>query len=363
MRKSIERHKARLKAEATKLRIRHKCADLAAVKEFLATGQGKSKHGRPRWARINTLKVDEPALGKGGLPEELSRLNPTLDEHIPDVYGFRSDEQLQQTAAYTKGQIVLQDKASCFPAYLLLGDDPSPQCGDVIDACAAPGNKTTHTAAILSSLTKSRRIFACERDPKRSEILQTMVHKAGAQTHIDILKRQDFLALDTNDARFENVTHLLLDPSCSGSGIVGREDVPSLKLPLKPGTVGKRAASAQESARKRKDKAIEQPQDTQTPALDNAKLEDTDEQAPVPVDEERLQKLANWQSMIIEHAMEFPTAEKITYSTCSIHQEENEDVVLRVLKSGVAQRRGWKAYLREDQPDGLRKMEAPRHLD
>lgn len=35
--------------------------------------------------------------------------------------------------------VALQDKASCLPALALLG---KPLHGDVIDACAAPGNKT-----------------------------------------------------------------------------------------------------------------------------------------------------------------------------------------------------------------------------
>ncbi|KAE9408384.1 hypothetical protein BT96DRAFT_697710 [Gymnopus androsaceus JB14] len=34
----------------------------------------------------------------------------------------------------------------------------------------------------------------------------------------------DFLAIDPMDSKYSKVTHILLDPSCSGSGIVNRLD-------------------------------------------------------------------------------------------------------------------------------------------
>jgi 16S rRNA C967 or C1407 C5-methylase (RsmB/RsmF family) len=42
---------------------------------------------------------------------------------------------------------VLQSRASCMPAHAL-----APQPGwAVVDACAAPGNKTTHLAALMAN--------------------------------------------------------------------------------------------------------------------------------------------------------------------------------------------------------------------
>lgn len=166
------------------------------------------------------------------------------DQHIPDLLALPPGIDLIKTQAYKNGELVLQDKASCFPAYLLLGGSASHNVGDILDACAAPGNKTTHLASIIShqsTVTDSARsdlglkIFACERDPLRSETLRKMVKVAGADNVVTVLAKQDFLALDPDDARFTNVTHLLLDPSCSGSGIVGRDDMPVLQLPEDPG--------------------------------------------------------------------------------------------------------------------------------
>ncbi|EKG12578.1 hypothetical protein MPH_10243 [Macrophomina phaseolina MS6] len=53
--------------------------------------------------------------------------------------------------------------------------------------------------------------------------------------------------------------------------------------------------------------------------------------------------------------MAFPSARKITYSTCSIHAQENEHVVLRALASDVARQRGWRVLRREEQVDGMKR--------
>ncbi|GMG99150.1 hypothetical protein Nepgr_000990 [Nepenthes gracilis] len=49
------------------------------------------------------------------------------------------------------------------------------------------------------------------------------------------------------------------------------------------------------------------------------------------VDMTRLTKLAAFQQRALTHALSFPPVERIVYSTCSIHQIENEDVIKSVL--------------------------------
>ena len=376
LRQSVERHKARLQAEFTKARLRRKCATVEALKEKLVkekTTQGFRAREQPRWVRRNRLKTTEEDILENTLNgyKPVADLSGVLsagpgaklfwrDHNVPDLLALPpGTTNLTKTKAYLDGKIVLQDKASCFPAHLLLGSDaeastPGPYSnhGNIMDACAAPGNKTTHLAAIIDAASSTQKtvprpkIFACERDAVRSKLLQRMVNQAGA-TNVSVLARQDFLALDTSDPKFANVTHLLLDPSCSGSGIIGREDRPVLALPTPPSRPNTKPQDQTfTNAKKRKRSHV---------VSKNDEPKAVEEYTDQPIDKARLEKLSNLQSRIIEHAFIFPAATRITYSTCSIHAEENEQVVARVLHSAIARHRSWTLLPRSSQVDGLKK--------
>lgn len=353
-------------AEFTKSRLRRKCGSIEDLKALLTTEKGSQNIGarpQPRWVRINRLRtsllrLQDTTFSGFTVAKHLSQVveaKPTdhilyIDPQVPDLIAVPPDANLTKTDAYERGEIILQDKASCFPAHLLLGtvDD---EVGELIDGCAAPGNKTTHLAAILGSHTPSGqarpcRIYACERDAARAKTLQRMVDKAGP-SQVQVMARQDFLALNPHDPRFADVTHLLLDPSCSGSGIVGREDVPSLSLPVDP-RAQLTASNGQAKSKKRKR--------NETGPEPAERTEGAEEQpaASAVKNPERLAKLAEVQSRIVEHALSFPNAHRITYSTCSVHCEENELVVARILQSTVARQRGWRVLRRKQQPEGFR---------
>lgn len=49
------------------------------------------------------------------------------------------------------------------------------------------------------------------------------------------------------------------------------------------------------------------------------------------VSEERIRKLSFVQYSLLNHALSFPNVQKVVYSTCSIYEEENEQVVDKIL--------------------------------
>ena len=49
-----------------------------------------------------------------------------------------------------------------------------------------------------------------------------------------------------------------------------------------------------------------------------------------PVSRERLNQLSKFQITILKHALRFPSVQKVVYSTCSVHESENEHVVEEV---------------------------------
>jgi 25S rRNA (cytosine2278-C5)-methyltransferase len=367
LRQAVERHKARLQSELTRARLRRKCATAAALKTQLLSERPARSRAQPRWVRINTLRTslqDQLASTFKGYKTDATLVEVTqassntpilaLDHTIPDLVALPPDTNVTQTQAYQDGRVILQDKASCFPAAMLCGSAHDMSfVHDCLDGCAAPGNKTSHLAALLQDAGKSKRkIYACERDPARSKTLEAMMYKSGAKAVV-VRPRCDFLTLDPNAANYGNVTHLLLDPSCSGSGIVGRQDIPLFTLPLDPRaeTLGHTSGNNTSSKRKRDSEKETPSTESSDPSLE------VEESRNGVIDKSRLQKLSNLQTRIVEHAMSFPAAVRITYSTCSIHTEENEEVVARVLASKAARDRGWRLLRRDEQLSGLRAWE------
>ncbi|KAI9732247.1 MAG: hypothetical protein M1818_007566 [Claussenomyces sp. TS43310] len=383
LRLSVERHKARLQAELTRARIRRAMGSMEALTQFVeAEADGTSKTGEaphPRWIRINTLKTqleDQLETTFAGLEraDTVSGVRQRgvkriyIDAHIPNLVAVPASLDLTKSDAYATGAIIFQDKASCFPAYLL---DPLPEDGDVMDTCAAPGNKTTHLAAILLSHAEDpeecpQKIHAFEKNKARAETLKKMVDLAGSTKYTPIHAGQDFLRVDPQSASYKDVGALLLDPSCSGSGIIGRDDMPELHLPsTKPSPLSSTNPRSKARGKKGKEEApgpakkeetLKRKRDAEPDALETM-VDDDGLVTAVSTTEElatRLQALSSFQLSLVLHAMTFPSARKITYSTCSVHAAENESVILGALASPVAQQRGWRILERPEQMRGLR---------
>lgn len=292
-------NKARLQAEMTRLKVKH---GVKLVEDFeVAQDDDESEFVSDiRWVRINKVKCTRDDITKV-IPElklqmvdDLSDVTGPgkcyIDPYIPYLFGLHKRDKLTSTKAYLEGSVIIQDRASCFPSHILNYNHVHTQ---VIDACAAPGNKTTHSASYMDlSKDPESCVYAFERDKERVGTLRTMCNKAlNKKTHLLIqVTHADFTS--TKPEEFPQVTGLVVDPSCSGSGIRGR------------------AADA--------------------------------------VDHTRLQKLANFQFAIMKHALQFPLATKVVYSTCSIHAEENERVTVDLLRDPAISQLGWTLASRED---------------
>ena len=381
LREAVTRHKVRLHGELTKARLRRGLVSIEDLRQYvnqqagsvyevrgnIATGtadvQGEtpSRWSHPRWVRINTLRTSldaelEATFATYTCVDSLEQILQAgndqhlyyMDQNIPNLLAVSSNRNLLNTPAYKNGLLILQDKASCFPAYLL---DPRPDEADIVDACAAPGNKTTHLAALLHGQMKTRpdyKIWACERDKARALTLKNMIDKAGAHDIVKVKLGQDFLQINPREPPWNRVVSLLLDPSCSGSGIIGRDDVSFVALPIKVVDGQKR------SYRSAKRKRISKSELESSP--DDIKYEDENSIGGSNGEmlNNRLLALSAFQLRLLQHALSFPAARKITYSTCSLHAAENEHVVLKALTSSVSRQRGWRILKREEQVAGAR---------
>ncbi|KAJ6148781.1 hypothetical protein N7497_010763 [Penicillium chrysogenum] len=326
LRQTVERHKARLRAEFTKARVRRGCATIEQFKAVVIRekrlADGTSHFVYPRWVRINNIRT-------------------TLEEQLSTTFKcYRRVDTLAELA----------------PEDELESRKPEPRL--FIDANIPDLVATTHLASLLAKQQKGNkdskeRIFSMDASTMRSRTLQKMVSLAGADS-VTVLQGQDFLALDPEDEQFEKVTGLLLDPSCSGSGIIGRDDVPQFTLPA---AAAYKAPKSHGKKRKRPGNEDEADGEQSKATMGTPQAAPTDEN-DIPdgtIDSERLTKLSSIQARIVEHALRFSNATRVTYSTCSIHLIENEGVVARILNSQVAKERGWRLLRRDEQPDGLRR--------
>lgn len=248
----------------------------------------KVASSRPRTGRVNTLKLSlqEALLHLG---TALSSKAVSVDPHLPDVLIFPPNTDLHDHPLVTSGSLILQSKASCIPAHVL-----SPHPGwTILDACAAPGNKTTHLASLMQGQGK---IVAYDKDPKRLQRLKQNISMTGTDSLIEP-RCTDFLSVDPS-------THcdaILLDPSCSGSGtFLSRMDY------LLPSAASQRDGEAWNL------------------------------ESEAAYSDERVKSLASFQSAALRHALSFTSVQRIVYSTCSVYIEENEGVVASVLEEATA---------------------------
>eukprot|EP00834_Sanchytrium_tribonematis_P006132 NODE_425_length_7669_cov_0.863937.p4 type:complete len:403 gc:universal NODE_425_length_7669_cov_0.863937:5097-6305(+) len=218
----------------------------------LAATKNISRRIKPyKYARINKIVTSKDEL----IEDYGGTLN--FDKHVPNLLIFKPDEDLANSDLVLEKCLIIQDKSSCLPAVIL---NPSKN-DNVLDATAAPGNKTLQLFEFCENVT------ACEKDRNRYEFMRRRFEDYDASVRTLNI---DFLDLEP----IEDITHILLDPSCSGSG-----------------------------------------------TLDYG----------VSYNDNEIFDLSILQVRLLIKALTFPSLRRFTYSTCSINYEENEQVVLAIL--------------------------------
>lgn len=162
----------------------------------------------PQTLRVNTLKTDRESL--------LAALSKAGHSARPCRYAAEGiiieKRATQPIPGDSEGWYQVQDEASMLVAHLL---DAQP--GDkVLDACAAPGGKTTHIAALTNN---AARILALEKYPQRVELINQGAKRIacqGIETRCwDLTEKPDFLEQESFD-------RILVDAPCSGLGVLRR---------------------------------------------------------------------------------------------------------------------------------------------
>ena len=241
-----------------------------------------------QYLRVNTLKVFSET-DRARVVEMIMSKCPGAqpDTIIPNLYCLPpKSTSFGEHSLVKTGCVVIQDKASTIPSQLLM--DEWDGRGDICDACAAPGNKTTHLAAIMAHRLASDhhhhhrqpKIYAFEKDSRRAALLQERINLAGGSSLIDVT-HANFLQVTIESS----VTDVLLDPSCSGSGVL---------------------------------RSLDRLADVNDEACDG-----------------RINALRTFQVQVLQKAMESNSVKHIVYSTCSVHVDENESVVAEVLNHDI----------------------------
>ena len=175
----------------------------------------------------------------------------------------KREKEIEELEIYKNGEIYLQSLSSMLPPIVL-----EPKEGtDILDMAAAPGGKTTQIAALVNNKAS---ITACELNNIRAQRLKYNIEKQGATCvyvmQTDARKINDFFSFD----------QILLDAPCSGSGTLNVNDENLNKI----------------------------------------------------FTEKLVQKSVKSQRELLKKALKvLKSGQEMVYSTCSVLQEENEDII------------------------------------
>lgn len=149
-------------------------------------------------------------------------MSPSPCRYAPDGIVLAEPSGVHADPGFRAGEFLVMDEGAQLIAPLL-----SPSGGEkILDACAAPGGKTTHLAALAGGRAK---IVAVDVSEGRLRLLRETIARTGATAVT--ARRHDFQAgpLPEAAALFDKV---LVDAPCTGMGVIRRN--PDAKWRFRP---------------------------------------------------------------------------------------------------------------------------------
>lgn len=227
--------------------------------------------------RVNTLRSEsEPLINRlraAGLRVEPSRVAPGAwrAESVADANAAsRASGNAVLRSLAGEGFVYMQDEASQLVAHVV-----GARAGErVLDACAAPGSKTTHVAALAADRAL---VAAGDLHEHRLRVLKESCERLGVRS-VRAVALDAEMALPFADETFDRV---LVDAPCTGTGTLRHN--PEIRWRLTPPNINELAAVQR--------------------------------------------------GILSEAARVLRPGGRLVYSTCSVEREENEDVVASFLRS------------------------------
>jgi 16S rRNA (cytosine967-C5)-methyltransferase len=160
-------------------------------------------------ARVNLTKISRDEcvaiLEEDGFQIEKS---PIIPEAIRCLKG-----NLASTISFKYGMFTIQDESSMLAAYALGAEENE----FVLDACAAPGGKSTH---IAEKMKNSGEIFSVDIHEHKVKLIKDNARRLGIENIKTIAMDSRLLGEEFKEESFDRI---LLDAPCSGLGVMRRK--------------------------------------------------------------------------------------------------------------------------------------------